>query len=304
MTRFVYLTDTHIGAANAAEDGAIEAAEDGAETEGYHQQPCYAEHLPGLLHRLDAWMQRNNVDFVLHGGDVVDQVSENSIKTARSWFDLSVPVYVCLGNHDMTDLHAKEIWLREASEFFPGGSLEFDITCANALIHVMPNHWNDTPYYWDWQALHPHFKQNQLNKWHEITSSATEELTIILCTHNEVAAVPVAQTGFTEPYHLPMPSFADNVKVLLQQTLTLRCILSGHNHINTCVSLNKTGVRAVTASSFSEAPFEFKIFDIKPGRMTMRTINLMSSCDFDAEYNYDKTFVQGRLKDRAFELIW
>ncbi len=36
----------------------------------------------------------------------------------------------------------------------------------------------------------------------------------------------------------------------------------------------------------------------------MRTENLVEDCVFTAQYNFNKTFVQGRLKDRAFDLYW
>ena len=79
----------------------------------------------------------------------------------------------------------------------------------------------------------------------------------------------------------------------------LRCILSGHNHINSCSDFGSEGVKAVTTSSFTETPFEFKVIDIEPGRLAMRTENLVEDCGFTAQYNYNKTYVQGRLKDRS-----
>lgn len=287
MTRFVYIADSHIG----------------AEEQGYHQQIRYAEYLAELLRYLDVWIQDQNIDFVLHGGDVVDHVSMHSIQTARTWLNLSVPVYVCLGNHDLTHPEAAEMWLKEASDFFPGGSLEFSITLDGTIIFVMPNHWCETPYYWDLKEQSPHFKQDQMRKWEEMTTFAADR-NVILCTHNEVAAVPISQTGFAEAYHIPSSHFVKTVMTLIHQYPNMRCILSGHNHINTCQTLNKTAVGAVTVSAFAEVPFEFKVIDVNPGQITMRTESLIRLCDFKTDYNYNKTFVQGRLKDRAFDLMW
>ena len=42
------------------------------------------------------------VDFVLHGGDMIDSTREEHIDRAAEMFRLSVPVYLCLGNHDLT----------------------------------------------------------------------------------------------------------------------------------------------------------------------------------------------------------
>ena len=57
-----------------------------------------------MLECLDKWIQSHpGIDFVLHGGDMVDLATVENIRAARDLFSLSVPVYLCLGNHDMTD---------------------------------------------------------------------------------------------------------------------------------------------------------------------------------------------------------
>jgi hypothetical protein len=286
MTRFIYIADTHVGAAK----------------EGYHQQPCYAEHLPALLRSLDNWIQRHpGIDFVLHGGDMVDQVSVDSVKTARSWFALSVPVYLCLGNHDMTHPDAGAIWLGEAPDFFIKESLNFNIPGDAGQIHVMPNHWCETPVYWDGQHLSPRFATEQLAYFDKLETTGMG-LTHLICMHSELAAVPTAQTGFKEPYHQPSPAFASPLLDFIQKNRNIRCFLSGHNHINSCVPLRDSGAYAVTVSAFTETPFEFKVVDWHYDSITMRTENLLSECGFQADYDYNKTFVQGRLKDRTFEI--
>ncbi len=196
MTRFIYITDTHIG----------------ANGEGYHQQPQYAGNLPRMLECLDQWIQSHpGIDFVLHGGDMVDLATEENIRAARVLFSLSVPVYLCLGNHDMTDARALDIWLREAPDFFPGGGVNYTLDFAGAQIHVLPNHWDDTPNYWDGAHLRPHFREEQVSY---LRDKAAVVDCQILCTHSEVAAVPSAQTGFEKPYHTPLPAFVDAVRTM------------------------------------------------------------------------------------------
>jgi DNA repair exonuclease SbcCD nuclease subunit len=288
MTRFIYIADTHVG----ADEG------------GYHQQPRYSEQLPELLQYLEYWIEQNpGIDFILHGGDMVDQVSVNSIRIAHSWFTLSVPTYLCLGNHDMTHPHAGDLWLTEAPEFFPNGSLDFTLTCDGIEIRVMPNHWCDTPVYWDGHTMKPHFTDDQIKQF-EFMRSLENGIDWILCTHTEVCAVPMEQTGFSEPYHAPTVTFSDFVCDRVTRTPSLRCILSGHNHINTCVPIDRTNVQAITVSAFTESPFEFKVIDLEPGHMVMRTENLFNACGFRVNYDYNKTFVQGRLKDRAVDIRW
>ena len=64
--------------------------------------------------------------------------------------------------------------------------------------------------------------------------------------------------------------------------------------------LEVDAVNYVTASSFSETPFDFKLFGITPTSISMSTPNLFDRMDFKGEYDFDKTFVQGREKDRSF----
>ncbi len=115
MTRFVFITDTHLGAANDV---------------GYRQQPRRADQLPALLALLDGWIRREAeggapISFVLHGGDMVDAAGPEILRAATETFRLSVPVYLSLGNHDVTRRDAADLWLSEAPAFFPGGEFAY-----------------------------------------------------------------------------------------------------------------------------------------------------------------------------------
>jgi len=50
----------------------------------------------------------DGIDFILHGGDMIDSTTEDHIVAATNAFDLAVPVYLCLGNHDLTTPDAAE----------------------------------------------------------------------------------------------------------------------------------------------------------------------------------------------------
>ena len=102
MTRFLYIANTHWGSA----------------TNGYKVQPKYGDKLPELLGVLKEWIKENgDVDFVLQGGNMIHETDEASIQRAVELFDLSVPVHLCVGNHDLTIENGIDEWLRLAPVF-------------------------------------------------------------------------------------------------------------------------------------------------------------------------------------------
>lgn len=79
---------------------------------GYHQQPSYPEYAEQLLQLLQLKINEESVDFVVHGGDLVDSCQPGLIKFAGQLFhQLSIPIYLCLGNHDVNRRGALNTWL-------------------------------------------------------------------------------------------------------------------------------------------------------------------------------------------------
>ena len=64
--------------------------------------------------------------------------------------------------------------------------------------------------------------------------------------------------------------------------------------------VEKTKVHYVTVSAFVESPFEFKLFEMQSDLLSMTTISLADRLPFKADYDKNKTFVQGRMIDRSF----
>ena len=282
MTRFVYIADTHLG----------------ADPVGYCQQPAYPEKLDALVRLLDAWIrERGDIDFLLHGGDMVDAATAANITAARRLFDLSMPTFLCLGNHDLTAADALDLWMRLATDFFPGQEPDYAIVRKDCVVHVTPNHWEDAPYRW-LETQDPHFAPGQLDAV-ERTAAERPDAVHVFATHCAVIGAPPEQTGLDEPWHAPSESFANSVFGLARRIPRLCCALSGHTHVNTHVK--ERSVHFVTASAFCETPFDFKLIEVGLDAVRMSTHNLAARVDFRAEYDYDKTFVQGRATDRAFE---
>ena len=281
MAKFIYIADTHYA----------------AEPMGYFQQPAYPERLPALAGLLDEWIRRaGDIDFVIHGGDLTDRGTRENIRRASDIMCLSVPTYICLGNHDMTEPHAPETWLAAAPQFFPGGDVNFTIGDDGWAIHVMPNHWCETPYCWQ-EKQDAYFLPEQLLHVESAMAGAPEAMHVLV-THSPVLPVPPEQTGLDRGYHGPGEPFTQEVLVA-DRPPGLRCIFSAHTHIN--MHVPRGGTHFVTVSSFIETPFEFKVVEIDPGRVAMRTVSLAERVDFGADYDDQRAFVQGRQEDRAFE---
>lgn len=279
MTRFIYIADTHLG----------------AEPMGYRQQKAYPEKLSEIVDALNGWLATSaEVDFILHGGDMIDEATDANLQAAASLFDLCVPVYLCLGNHDLTGCHARAQWLERAPAFFPGGSPEYTIETTSCLIHVVPNHWCAKPYCWEGEQ-NPHLSSAQ----HDFLSTALKRessLPNLLLTHSPVFGLPTQQTGFTDPFHAPPQPFTRELADLAATHHHLHCVLGAHNHMN--MRLDHAGTEFITVSSLVETPFEFKLFEITPQTITMETLSLRPKLTFQAEYDSSKSFVQGRPGDR------
>ena len=264
---------------------------------GFQQQKGYPEMLPEILAALcDHPTFRHGIDFVLHGGDMIAATSEEHILAATKAFDLAVPVYLCLGNHDLTAPDAIDQWLSLAPQFFKGGSPNYTIASGDCVVHVTPNHWGETPFYWD-GSQRPHFRPDQLDQLsHELR--AGPEVPRIILTHSPAHGLPKAQTGLADPYHSPGETFGEQVTTFAASHENAWCVLGAHNHLNMCI--NRGGTEFVTVSSLVETPFEFKLFEVSPERMVMTTMSLAPDLAFDHIYDASKSFVQGRDIDRCF----
>jgi DNA repair exonuclease SbcCD nuclease subunit len=283
MTKFIYLADSHYG----------------SNPPGYQQQHACPERLPEIIDTLKKYIANENIDFVLHGGDLIDFTSEENIRGGADLFDaLNVPVYLCLGNHDLTTPDALSQWIRFAPQLFPDGKPEFSILHEDCALHVAPNHWGDYSYYWNVDQRMSFYSAQQ--EFLETALSANTMRPHILLTHGPTFGLPPQQTGFDEEYHAPNKEFTQIMIDIAARHPHLRCVLGAHNHLNMCRHHNETYF--VTTSAFVETPFEVKLFEVTREAVSMATITLGNRMSEKNDYDFDKTFVQGRSVDRGF--IW
>lgn len=283
-SEFIYIADTHLG----------------AETIGFFQQNTYSKFLPDILKALKNWVVENSkIDFVLHGGDIIDKTSEVNIKSADALFStLPVPVHLCLGNHDLTENNSLELWLKHSTNLLYKNKPCYCIEGENYALHVIPSHWCDSPYYWNLKDQDPNFTNEQIKELENNLLRNSDKQIQILSTHSPVFGMPTEQTGFEKLFHSVPDEFTKKILNIIEKHKNLKLILGAHNHLN--IHQEKGDKHFVTASSFSETPFEFKHFKINQNTISMSTVTLLENINFKSTYNFNKTFVQGRPCDRSF----
>ncbi len=284
MTRFIYLADTHYG----------------ADSMGFTQQVAYPRRQSELVAALNAWMARHGpVDFVVHGGDMIDKSSVRSIREAAALYTLPVPIYLCLGNHDLTDVEARTWWLAHAPDFFPGGQVDFDVVCRECVLHVAPNQWSREPFVWrDVQQVC--FLPEQRRRLRQALTAHADR-PHILVTHAPARGLPEGQTNGKGGAHATGPHFEDELAALLAHCRDPRLVLTAHSHLN--MHVEEEGTHFVGASSFVEAPFEFKLVEVSGDALSVSTHGLGGGVAFAWTYDTDRSHVQGRPCDRGFGLL-
>jgi len=280
--KFLYIADTHIG---------------GSDTKGYTQQERYLKHFDELIDVFAEWIeQQGDIDFVIHGGDMVDESSlKNVVEAGRLFKKLPCPVYFTPGNHDLTENDSVEKWLSETPDFFNGNSLDFSFCRNNVKFDFVSCHWGTKAYFWHPdEAQIPYFQADQT----DLLEAGGDFKYKVLVTHAPVFGLPCEQTGLDEALHPPAGDFGSVIHELATKHGTL-LVLGAHTHMN--MHLCKDGVHYVTASAFSEMPFEFKVFDLNDKSFSMETVSLAEKMSFNGNYNFKKTYVQGRTCDRSFK---
>lgn len=290
MIRFIYLTDTHIRLVDRFKDT--------------HQQPGYYYEIELLLAHLKQWIadQRMKVDFILHGGDMIHETAPEVLREARRLFDFPMPVYLSIGNHDLTHDQSLRDWLAHAGNFFVDGFLAYRIEREDFVIHVLPTQWDRKPFYWNDAIVDkkPYFTDEQL-AYVEEGVSRTPEKAHLLSIHCPIHGIPAEQTGLDAvAFGGDKLAYNESVMRLMRKYPQIHGVLSGHNHINSLIT-DAYGFY-MTCSAFTESPFEFKLFEVDRERIRMTTHNLYSYLSFKPDYDFHRGYVQGRAKDR--ELDW
>jgi len=279
--KFIFITDTHYG---------------GPDNQGYRQQPRYNCHAEELLDKLSAFIRQEGVSFVVHGGDLADWGNRDNMRLAGQLMKrLPCPVYLSLGNHDLTEDDSVAAWLEETPQLFPDGAIDYTIIEDGLRIDALCANWGPRPAFWN-------IKEPQLAWFTEEQKSrlfdGPQDLPRIIVSHAPPCGLPPAQTGLDHDLHAPHEPFQQYVRETCDALKPLAW-LGGHNHMTIRRPLG--GTQLVTAPAFSESPFEAKLFEFNSdGVLSMKTVTFIDTVDFHACYDFNKTHVQGRACDRSF----
>jgi DNA repair exonuclease SbcCD nuclease subunit len=255
------------------------------------------EHAKEIFCAIDRLVRQENADMVISGGDLTDNGSaeEISMVVELAKENLSVPLYLALGNHDCMQEDCTGVWLKNAPEFFPDGKADTTIIRDGVRVDILSLLWGREDRTWH----HSEGAFTRLSdEQYELLRKGEQDLPRILVMHCQLAPARPEQTGLEEDLMAPENNFAAAGKALINE-FHPKLVLSGHIHINLLDQIDGTFAAAV--SSTAETPFDCKVVEITEKKVTMRTVPLAPELGFEPEYWEERKYVQGDKNIREFE---
>ncbi|NRA37145.1 MAG: metallophosphoesterase [Planctomycetes bacterium] len=290
MTKFIHITDSHWG-----------VDDEKFNTVNYHLQQGYPDRAQDIIDAMCCYIEKENIDFIVHSGDITDDGSEQQIQLCKKLFaNIPVPLYLCLGNHDLPDLQARDRWLDLAPEFFPSAAVDFTVISGDCHIHFVPNQWTagSADYHWV-DEQYANLCAEQMAFLRHALAQQTDTYHFIV-THSPVHAIDEGQVGPAVGRHPSNEDFTNSFRQLSQEFPHLRAVIAGHSHHNMYV--NEHDCHFVTTSALLESPFDCKIFTVDNAikSIDMYAHSLAADVQFETVYDHNINYAQGRMWDRSF----
>ncbi len=283
--KFAYLTDTHFGAGK----------------DGYHLQPRHLIDSAELFDRLANWIADQDLSFVVHGGDIVDDGTEAEIENAVDLCRrLPVPTYLALGNHDLAQPDSITHWRNKGTDLLPGGRDCFSVDAGTAALYVVGHHWNsDTPYFWDkGKPQQPQLSVQQIKAIDAFLDGA--QCPVIVVTHAPLNAVSTTQTGGTTPFHPPYSPYVDNWTRLGQKHSNLQLVLTGHNHAHS--NFDQETFTSCTTAAFGEIPAQVRLISIDSKKIHIETISLAYALGLSSKLTQEYAWCVGPVHEHSLSI--
>lgn len=287
--KIIYLTDTHIGAGTA----------------GFQQQPRQMDRLDEIFQALKHFIHSNDVELVIHGGDITNDGNSAQIRQAVEQMKmLEVPVAYCLGNHDLAQTDSFKIWqsVPIPNHFSPADTI-LSLNEGVDLILINNTWWNGSAFRMHWQEDEIPYSSlaDKTLSWLTETLEAAPEKAAIIVVHAPLEALPPRLTGMPEPIHVPTAAYKKKMDDLLSRFPRVKLVLAGHNHVNLAVRFNDQ-FRLSTASLI-ESPFEFRLIQLSGKSLRIETLAALPSSS-QIPYDAEKAWVNGQTEDRTLTISW
>lgn len=264
--RFLFISDSHEG--------------------GHAQHACLhpryvSSEYDLLLERLGQWVARQPLDFVIHGGDIIDAGYKKQVMAAADRFKqmIPVPTYLCLGNHDLARQESIDYWREHHQGLLPDGQTDYHWSHPQAAFYVMCAHWHPShDFYWEQgtgDRPTPRLTPSQLEAFERFLQSTDKP--VVLTVHAPVEAVQPAQSGKDAPWHPPHEPYRNAIYQLAHQYANLRLILTGHTHATNQAIYD--GWAACNNAAFNEAPAQARLITIDQENITVDTLAMATELD-------------------------
>ena len=268
---------------------------DNPNDQGFSMQEKHTEQAGEILDALGRAAAAEHAEFIIHAGDMINfGTGEEIRRAAERCCALPVPFYTVLGNHDCLAADFAELWLANGAGLFPEGTLETTFVRGGLRFDLLTNSWGrEAPFWVPEDGFFTRLEPPQFAR----LRSGPQDLPRIVVFHSQIRPAYPRQTGKVSDIHAPTNGFEKTGDRIIREFHPL-LIAGGHNHLNILEKIDTT--YAVTASSLTEAPFEYKLLEFADGRLSMRTCSLGDDVPFPFRWDPARKFVQGEACDRAF----
>lgn len=282
--RFIYLTDTHLG----------------CDETGYLVQPRYLGHERVMFGGLAQWIKQNDVAFVVHGGDLTDHGSAPEIEQSTSLCELlGVPVYLCLGNHDLAQPESMRLW-RDSALWRGGDTDGYSIEAGGVTLVVTNHHWH-THVDHRWMSDVPQSPRLDDRQEHTLRMHLRQAKgPVIAVTHAPLNPVPIPRPGGDQSFHPPHGPYLSTWQRIAADHPNLRLIMCGHNHANS--QQDHGSFISCTTASFAEVPAQLRLVEVNDSQIDVRTVALAEALCLSTTVHLENAWCAGVPESQVFSL--